>query len=164
MAPTQRAIELWPAVRIAIDQLSTIIAGPFQFDPAKSTALIRIAGTDGTMTCALVPVINEIQRMAPLMRFEVASLLHKRLQEPLETGVDDLALERCLNGVARALPQQCGARMVAAETSRRHDEPGWRRAMNCQPEYRHWASSIDFRSSRREDTAQRATGDIQCPM
>lgn len=92
MAPTQRAIELSPTVRMAIDQLSSIISGPLQFDPAKTTALIRIAGTDGTIACALEPVINEIQRVAPMMRFEVAPLLHKRLQEPLETGTIDLAI------------------------------------------------------------------------
>ena len=91
MAPTQRASELAPETRAAIDQLSTIMSGPKIFNPATSTALIRIAGTDGTTTCALEPVINDIQQSAPMMRFEITPLLHKRLQEPLETGPIDLA-------------------------------------------------------------------------
>lgn len=92
MVPTPRAAQLAPVVREAIDQLSTILSGPQAFDPAKSTAVIRIAGTDSTLLCSLEPIIEEVRRQAPGMRFEITPLLHKRLQEPLESGTIDVAV------------------------------------------------------------------------
>lgn len=91
MVPTARALQLAPIVRVAIDQLSSIIADPAEFDPKGTTSVIRIAATDGTITCGLEPVIRTIQLAAPGMRIDIVPLQHGRLQEPLESGIIDLA-------------------------------------------------------------------------
>ena len=91
MVPTARALQLAPVVRVAIDQLNSIITNPADFEPKDTTAVIRIAATDGTIMCALEPVIKSIHSTAPRMRIEITPLQHGRLQEPLESGIIDLA-------------------------------------------------------------------------
>jgi DNA-binding transcriptional LysR family regulator len=100
MSATERARQLAPSVRAAIDQLHGILEEPQVFRPETSDAVLHVAATDGTINCALEAVIGEIREEAPLMRIEVTPLLHGRLQEPLQSGAIDFAL-----GVYLELPE-----------------------------------------------------------
>jgi len=71
MVPTDLAATLQPQVRSALMQIeSSIIARP-EFDPAKESRDIRIIASDYVMLTWLAPIVAELSRIAPMLRFHI---------------------------------------------------------------------------------------------
>lgn len=91
MVLTARADELIEPVRAVLEQIRTTIAAPQVFDPATSDRVIRIMASDYVTDVVLAESLNEMQRDAPHMRFEIQPM-SEHIVETLERGFVDLLI------------------------------------------------------------------------
>lgn len=89
MIPTQRALALEADVRATLQNLRGIIATGTGFDPTTSRRLFRISASDYITTVLLAPMMREIQREAPHVRFDL-TLPHVETGRHLDAGEIDL--------------------------------------------------------------------------
>lgn len=91
MVPTDLGASLQPQVRSALMQIEgTIIERP-GFDPATESRDIRIVASDYVMMAWLAPILADLSRMAPHLRFEIATPMVDPAHA-LDTGMADLLL------------------------------------------------------------------------
>jgi len=91
MAPTPRAIAIWPAVRDALRQLEESLV-PGEFVPASATLPFVLAMADAT-AAALIPGLNDIlEQEAPGVVLRVIPLITRDPRPMLEQESCDLAI------------------------------------------------------------------------
>jgi len=92
MQPTSKALELEPAVRAILDQLTTLRATHVPFDPASSARTFSFCVVDSGMVTVLPPLIRYLHRYAPRVTVRVVPLETERLESQLESGLMDFAM------------------------------------------------------------------------
>ena len=91
MAPTPRAVAIWPAVREALRQLQASLI-PDEFVPAQATTAFVLAMADAT-AAELIPGLNDIlEREAPGVSIRVVPLTTRDPRRLLDEESCDLAI------------------------------------------------------------------------
>ncbi|SDM05104.1 transcriptional regulator, LysR family [Oryzisolibacter propanilivorax] len=90
VAPTPRALSLWPAVRQALAQLQGALAGAF--DPASAHASFVLALADATGTMLMPALVDILEREAPGISLRVLPLTTRDPRRLLEAGEADMAV------------------------------------------------------------------------
>jgi DNA-binding transcriptional LysR family regulator len=90
MAPTPRAVAIWPAVREALRQLQASLI-PSEFVPAEATLTFVLAMADAT-AASLIPGLNDtLEREAPGIALRVIPLTTRDPRQLLDEESCDLA-------------------------------------------------------------------------
>jgi DNA-binding transcriptional LysR family regulator len=91
MAPTPRALALWPAVREALRQLQDIIS-PSTFVPGEAQATFVLAMADATSAELLPGLMAVLERDAPQLSVRVVPLVTRDPRPLLEQDGADMAI------------------------------------------------------------------------
>lgn len=91
MAPTPRALALWPAVREALRQLQEVIA-PSSFIPAEANTTFVLAMADATAAELMPRLIRVMDRDAPGISIRVVPLTTRDPRRLLDQEAADLAI------------------------------------------------------------------------
>jgi DNA-binding transcriptional LysR family regulator len=89
--PTPRALELWPAVRAALESLRAAVGTGF-FDAAASRDSFVLAMADATAATLMPPLVRRLEAAAPGLSLRVRPLLTRDPRALLSTGELDLAI------------------------------------------------------------------------
>jgi DNA-binding transcriptional LysR family regulator len=73
--PTPRALELWPAVRAALESLQSAVQSGAEFDPGASRDTFVLAMADATAALLIPPLVRELEAQAPGVSLRVRPLL-----------------------------------------------------------------------------------------
>lgn len=107
MAPTPRALSLWPGLQDALARMEALVV-PEVFDPSQSRRNFRIALMDNAVAVVLRPVLAEFLRRAPKATLEILPL-EADVAEQLREGRTDLVVY-----VRPYLPPDCHSRELLA--------------------------------------------------
>ena len=91
MAPTPRALALWPIVREALGQLQASLS-PSGFEPATATTTFVLAMADATAAELMPGLIDILERDAPGVSMRVVPLTTRDPRLLLDDGKADLAV------------------------------------------------------------------------
>ena len=91
MAPTPRALSIWPTVREALGQLQASLA-PSKFEPAHATTTFVLAMADATAAELMPGLIDILEREAPGVAMRVVPLTTRDPRRLLDEGKADLAV------------------------------------------------------------------------
>ncbi len=91
MAPTPRALSIWPAVRDALRQLQESLT-PSTFEPATATSTFVLAMADATAAELMPGLIDILEREARGVAMRVVPLTTRDPRRLLDEQVADLAL------------------------------------------------------------------------
>jgi DNA-binding transcriptional LysR family regulator len=91
LEPTARGLELWPAVREALQKLQTSLA-PSVFDAATATNSFVLTMADATAAELMPGLVEAITREAPSVTLRVVPLTTRDPRRLLEEGQADLAI------------------------------------------------------------------------
>ncbi len=91
MILTPRAEELIDPVRSVLEQIRTTIAIAPEFDPETCDRQIRIMASDYSTEVLLADALADLEKIAPLMRFEIIGMADMPV-DMLERGMIDLLL------------------------------------------------------------------------
>lgn len=91
MAPTPRALALWPTVREALSQLQASLS-PSSFEPATATTTFVLAMADATAAELMPGLIDILEREAPGVSMRVVPLTTRDPRRLLDEGKADLAV------------------------------------------------------------------------
>lgn len=91
MAPTPRALALWPTVRAALGQLQASLA-PSNFEPAHAATTFVLAMADATAAELMPGLIDILEREAPCVAMRVVPLTTRDPRRLLDEGMADLAV------------------------------------------------------------------------
>ena len=91
MAPTPRALALWPTVREALRQLQASLT-PSSFEPATATTAFVLAMADATAAELMPGLIDILEREAPGVTVRVLPLTTRDPRRLLDEGTVDLAV------------------------------------------------------------------------
>ncbi len=91
MTPTQKALELLPELRRALDQVREAVQTQQVFDPAQSELVATIACTDYVQAAVLLPLVGELRERAPKFRLAIRNLDVRALESQMDAGDVDLA-------------------------------------------------------------------------
>jgi DNA-binding transcriptional LysR family regulator len=92
MIPTQRALTLITPLKQFLTQAQALVSEQSHFDPATSTATVRIATTGALHFVLCVPLIKLLREQAPNLRLALYQLDTKAIARQLEQGEVDLVL------------------------------------------------------------------------
>ncbi len=92
VAPTAKALELEPAVRALLDQVTSLHARHVPFDAESSKRMFRVCVFDAGVIRLLPPLIRLMQDRAPKVRLTIVPLGHDDIEAALETGELDLVV------------------------------------------------------------------------
>lgn len=91
MAPTPRALSIWPTVREALGQLQSSLA-PSHFEPAHAATTFVLAMADATAAELMPGLIDILEREAPGVAMRVLPLVTRDPRRLLDEGTVDLAV------------------------------------------------------------------------
>jgi len=91
MAPTPRALALWPAVREALRQLQDVLA-PGTFAPAQASTTFVLAMADATAAELIPGLVEVMNRDAPGVSIRVVPLTTRDPRPLLDKELADLAI------------------------------------------------------------------------
>lgn len=91
MAPTPRALALWPAVREALHQLEEVLT-PSNFVPGKANTTFVLAMADATAAKLMPGLVEVLDRDAPGVSIRVVPLTTRDPRRLLDTEGADLAI------------------------------------------------------------------------
>jgi DNA-binding transcriptional LysR family regulator len=91
MAPTPRALSIWPTVRQALGQLQASLA-PSNFEPAQASTTFVLAMADATAAELMPGLIDILEREAPGVTMRVVPLTTRDPRRLLDEGKADLAV------------------------------------------------------------------------
>ena len=91
VAPTPRAVALWPSVREALATLQAAVVAD-AFDPARSVLSFVIAMADATAALLMPPLIRRLETTAPGVTLRVRPLATRDPRALLQSGEIDLAV------------------------------------------------------------------------
>lgn len=92
MEPTAKALELQPAMRAILDQVTTLRAQHVPFDPARSARVFTFSVVDSGLVRLLPPLIDRLSREAPRVSLRIKPPDLERLETSLESGLLDFAM------------------------------------------------------------------------
>jgi DNA-binding transcriptional LysR family regulator len=92
MAPTERARQLLPAVRAAIEQLRDLAEPAAAFEPASACEAFRITATDYAQLLLMPTLVQTLQQQAPGCTADLVTVNLRALETALEGGEVDLAI------------------------------------------------------------------------
>jgi DNA-binding transcriptional LysR family regulator len=110
MAPTPRALALWPAVRESLRQLQDVIS-PSHFVPSEAQATFVLAMADATSAELLPGLMAVLERDAPQLSVRVVPLITRDPRPLLEQDEADMAI-----GYFPSVVADLTARAQAGET------------------------------------------------
>jgi DNA-binding transcriptional LysR family regulator len=90
--PTPRALELWPAVRAALDGLRTAVQPGGGFEAARSREAFVLAMADATAALLMPPLVRRLEAEAPGVSLRVRPLLTRDPRPLLSSGDLDAAI------------------------------------------------------------------------
>jgi DNA-binding transcriptional LysR family regulator len=90
--PTPRALELWPAVRSALDGLREAVRAEGAFDPAASRDTFVLAMADATAAALIPRLVRHLEATAPGVSLRARPLLTRDPRPGLAAGELDVAL------------------------------------------------------------------------
>ena len=91
MAPTPRALALWPTVREALRQLQASLA-PGGFEPASASTTFVLAMADATAAELMPGLVDTLEQQAPGVSLRVVPLTTRDPRRLLDEEVVDLAI------------------------------------------------------------------------
>lgn len=91
MAPTPRALALWPTVREALRQLQEVMV-PSNFVPAQASTIFVLAMADATAAKLMPGLVEVMDRAAPGISIRVVPLTTRDPRRLLEAQAADLAI------------------------------------------------------------------------
>ena len=86
MHPTERAVELAPLIRTAIEAAEVAVQSTSQFNPRESTRLFRISASDYAESALFPAVLKRLQAEAPDITLDILT--------PSDVGFSDVELAR----------------------------------------------------------------------
>jgi DNA-binding transcriptional LysR family regulator len=104
MAPTRRALELWPSVRQALEGLQAVIA-PADFDVTRSRDTFVLTLADATAALLVPPLVRRLEVDAPSITLRLRPLT-TRDPRPLLAGAEADAAVGYFPGAIAAITQQ----------------------------------------------------------
>lgn len=119
--PTERALALWPAVRVALEGLRAVFEPP-SFDAARSHDSFVVAMSDATAALLVPPLIETLGQVAPGVSLRLRPLLARDPRALLARGELDLAVgyfPAAVAAIGAAATQDATAEPF--ETERVHD-------------------------------------------
>jgi DNA-binding transcriptional LysR family regulator len=90
--PTPRAIELWPAVRAALEGLRAAVQPGAGFEPERSREAFVLAMADATAALLMPPLVRRLEAEAPGVSLRVRPLLTRDPRVLLAGGELDAAI------------------------------------------------------------------------
>ena len=91
IAPTARALALWPAVRAALSTLEQTLS-PGEFEAVSSNTAFNLAMADATAAELMPSLIEQMERLAPSVSMRVQPLTTRDPRRLLSEGQLDLAV------------------------------------------------------------------------
>ncbi|MBF9029825.1 LysR family transcriptional regulator [Rhodobacterales bacterium HKCCE3408] len=92
LVPTDYARSIAPELRRALDGISTLLAGPASYDPAKGTETFRLSGSDFFAELLMPELAHRIGTEAPGVRVQLVDLVPQDYVSSLERYDADLLL------------------------------------------------------------------------
>lgn len=92
MIPTERAVSMQEPLRVALDQLRSVVLEQADFDPGTTDATINIAVTDFVQATVMLPLFAKLRNEAPGLRLGLRQLDREKLLGQMERGEIDLAM------------------------------------------------------------------------
>ena len=120
MAPTPRALTLWPTVREALGQLQASLA-PSGFEPATATTTFVLAMADATAAELMPGLIDILEREAPGVAMRVVPLTTRDPRALLADGKADLAVGHFPSVLADLVVRAQGDEAVSFAHQRLYD-------------------------------------------
>ena len=120
MAPTPRALALWPTVREALRRLQASLS-PSSFEPAKASTTFVLAMADATAAELMPGLIDILEREAPGVAMRVVPLTTRDPRRLLDEGLADLAVGHFPSVLADLVVRAQGDDAVAFAHQRLYD-------------------------------------------
>ena len=120
MAPTPRALVLWPTVRDALRQLQVSLS-PSSFEPTTATTAFVLAMADATAAELMPGLIDIMEREAPGVTMRVLPLTTRDPRRLLDEGKADLAVGHFPSVLADLVVRAQGDEAVAFAHQRLYD-------------------------------------------
>jgi DNA-binding transcriptional LysR family regulator len=120
MAPTPRALALWPTVREALRQLQASLS-PSTFEPLKASTNFVLTMADATAAELMPGLIDILEREAPGVAIRVLPLSTRDPRRLLDEGVADLAVGHFPSVLADLVVRAQGDDAVAFAHQRLYD-------------------------------------------
>ncbi len=120
MAPTPRALALWPTVREALRQLQASLS-PSSFEPAMANTTFVLAMADATAAELMPGLIDILEREAPGVAMRVLPLTTRDPRRLLDEGTADLAVGHFPSVLADLVVRAQGDDAVAFAHQRLYD-------------------------------------------
>ena len=120
MAPTPRALALWPTVREALRQLQASLS-PSSFEPVKASTTFVLAMADATAAELMPGLIDILEREAPGVAMRVVPLTTRDPRRLLDEGLADLAVGHFPSVLADLVVRAQGDDAVAFAHQRLYD-------------------------------------------
>ena len=120
MAPTPRALALWPTVREALRQLQASLS-PSSFEPATANTTFVLAMADASAAELIPGLIDIMEREAPGVTVRVVPLSTRDPRRLLDEGTADLAVGHFPSVLADLVVRAQGDEAVAFAHQRLYD-------------------------------------------
>ena len=120
MAPTPRALVLWPTVRDALHQLQESL-NPSSFEPATASTAFVLAMADATAAELMPGLIDIMERDAPGVTIRVVPLTTRDPRKLLDEGKADLAVGHFPSVLADLVVRAQGDEAVSFAHQRLYD-------------------------------------------
>ena len=120
MAPTPRALALWPTVREALGQLQASLS-PNSFEPATADTTFVLAMADATAAELIPGLVDILEREAPGVALRVVPLTTRDPRGLLDDGKADLAVGHFPSVLADLVVRAQGDEAVAFAHQRLYD-------------------------------------------
>ncbi|AVP56581.1 LysR family transcriptional regulator [Pulveribacter suum] len=120
VAPTPRALSLWPDVRQALAQLQQALA-PGEFEPASAHTSFVLAMADATGATLIPPLVEIMEREAAGVSLRVVPLTTRDPRRLLEDGSVDLAVGHFPAAIADLTARAQSDQPVAFASQRLYD-------------------------------------------
>jgi DNA-binding transcriptional LysR family regulator len=120
MAPTPRALALWPTVREALRQLQASLS-PSSFEPATASTTFVLTMADATAAELMPGLIDILEREAPGVAIRVLPLSTRDPRRLLDEGTADLAVGHFPSVLADLVVRAQGDDTVAFAHQRLYD-------------------------------------------
>ncbi len=92
MAPTERALQMVPQVRVLIDQLQALQQAPARFDAAQAQQRFRLTTSDYAQLLLLPALVQKLQATAPGCSVDILPVNIRDVERALEAGDIDVAI------------------------------------------------------------------------
>ncbi|MBX9901271.1 MAG: LysR family transcriptional regulator [Burkholderiaceae bacterium] len=92
MVPTERALQILPAINQSLMHIHAFTFAPPSFDPAKASVTLRIGMSDDNEIVFLPAIIRALQKRAPHIRVIARPVSHLNICTALDSGDVDVGM------------------------------------------------------------------------